>query len=188
SRGESRRLDALLVCDPRRSRTFRHTDRRSAPLQHRRARGVEAHVCRGRPCREAHTRQRSGRLPRGARVHRPAGGGRAMNPRIERLRELLEEPLLVTNPTNIHYLFGFKSACELTDRVFERLVEERFVGRTERDLAWTIEQLFHDEGAEAVAFETIVASGPNSARPHGRATDRLIGRGETVIVDTGCIV
>jgi Xaa-Pro aminopeptidase len=208
-----------------------------------------------------------------------------MNPRIERLRELLEEPLLVTNPTNIHYLFGFKSsnaallvdqdrarlftdfryseaaravegvefeetkralladlagrlsgpigfeadfvsyagyetlrdgslepvprrglverlraikdeeelaaikrACEITDRVFERLVQERFVGRTERDVAWTIEQLFHDEGAEAVAFETIVASGPNSARPHGRATDRQIGRGETVIVDTGCVV
>jgi len=208
-----------------------------------------------------------------------------MNPRIERLRESLEEPLLVTNPTNILYLFGFKSsnaallvgedrarlftdfryseaaravegvefeetkrallsdlagrlsgrigfeadfvsfagyetlrggsiepvprrglverlravkdddelgaikrACEITDRVFERLVEERFVGRSERDLSWTIEQLFHDEGAETVAFETIVASGPNSARPHGRATDRQISRGETVIVDTGCVV
>jgi Xaa-Pro aminopeptidase len=208
-----------------------------------------------------------------------------MNPRIERLRESLEEPLLVTNPTNILYLFGFKSsnaallvgedrarlftdfryseaaravegvefeetkrallsdlagrlsgrigfeadfvsfagyetlrsgsmdpvprrglverlravkdddelgaikrACEITDRVFERLTEERFVGRSERDLAWTIEQLFHDEGAETVAFETIVASGPNSARPHGRATDRQISRGETVIVDTGCVV
>jgi Xaa-Pro aminopeptidase len=208
-----------------------------------------------------------------------------MNPRIERLRESLEEPLLVTNPTNVLYLFGFKSsnaallveddrarlftdfryseaaravegvefeetkralladlagrlsgrvgfeadfvsyagyetlragsiepvprrglverlravkdddelgaierACEITDRVFERLAEERLVGRTERDVAWTIEQLFHDEGAERVAFETIVASGPNSARPHGRATDRQIGRGETVIVDTGCVV
>src|SRR6185437_13077927 len=63
-----------------------------------------------------------------------------------------------------------------------------FVGRTERDVAWTIEQLFHDEGADAVAFETIVAAGPNSARPHGRATDRPIGRGETIIVDTGCVV
>jgi Xaa-Pro aminopeptidase len=205
--------------------------------------------------------------------------------RIERLRSVLEEPLLVTNPTNILYLFGFKSsnaallvdqdrarlftdfryseaaravegvefqetkralladladrlsgpigfeadfvsyagyetlrggsielvprrglveglravkdadelaaikrACEITDRMFERLVEEPFLGRTERDVAWTIEQLFHDEGADAVAFETIVASGPNSARPHGRATDRPIGRGETVLVDTGCIV
>jgi hypothetical protein len=33
-----------------------------------------------------------------------------MNPRIERLREALEEPLLVTNLTNILYLFGFKSS------------------------------------------------------------------------------
>jgi Xaa-Pro aminopeptidase len=85
-------------------------------------------------------------------------------------------------------LAALKEACEITDRVFERLVDERFVGRTERDVAWTIEQLFHDEGAERIAFETIVASGPNSARPHGRATDREIGRGETVIIDTGCTV
>jgi Xaa-Pro aminopeptidase len=208
-----------------------------------------------------------------------------VNARIERLRESLEEPLLVTNPTNIYYLFGFKSsnaallvepdrarlfsdfryaeaaravegvefeetkrallkdlagrlsgpigfeadfvtysgyetlrsgsvepvprrglvetlrsvkddqelasikrACEIADRVFERLVEERFVGRAERDVAWTIEQFFHDEGADAIAFETIVASGPNAAKPHGRAGDRQIGRGETVIIDAGCTV
>lgn len=85
-------------------------------------------------------------------------------------------------------LAALKEACEITDRVFTRLVEERWVGRTEREVAWTIEQLFHDEGAETVAFDTIVASGPNSARPHGRATDREIERGETVIVDTGCTV
>jgi Xaa-Pro aminopeptidase len=85
-------------------------------------------------------------------------------------------------------LAAVKEACEITDRVFERLAEERFVGRSERDVAWTIQQLFHEEGADSVAFETIVASGPNSARPHGRATDREIDRGETVIVDTGCTV
>jgi Xaa-Pro aminopeptidase len=181
-----------------------------------------------------------------------------VNPRIERLRESLEEPLLVTNPTNVFYLFGFRSsnaallvepdrvrlfsdfryseaaravegvefeetkrvlrsgsvepvprrglverlravkdeeeiasikrACEITDRMFERLAGEPFVGRTEVDVAWTIEQLFHDEGADKLAFETIVASGPNAARPHGRATERKIGSGETVIIDTGCIV
>jgi Xaa-Pro aminopeptidase len=85
-------------------------------------------------------------------------------------------------------LAALKKACGITDRVFERLAGEGFVGRTEREVAWTIGQLFHEEGAETVAFETIVASGPNSARPHGRATDRVIGGGETVIVDTGCTV
>jgi Xaa-Pro aminopeptidase len=33
-----------------------------------------------------------------------------VNPRIDRLRASLEEPLLVTNPTNIYYLYGFKSS------------------------------------------------------------------------------
>jgi Xaa-Pro aminopeptidase len=205
--------------------------------------------------------------------------------RIERLTRSLEEPLLVTNPVNIYYLFGFKSsnaallvapdgvrlfsdfryaeaaravegvqfeetrrgllwdlaerlsgpigfeadyvsysgwetlgsgsiepiprrglverlravkdeeeltaikrACELTDEMFERLTQERFVGRTEREVARTIEQLFDEVGAPQLAFESIVASGPNSARPHSRAGDREIRAGETVVIDTGCVV
>ncbi len=97
---------------------------------------------------------------------------------VERLRAVKDE----------HELASIKRACEIADRVFERLSEERFVARTERDVAWTIEQLFHEEGGEAVSSDSIVASGPNAARPHGRATDREIGRGETVIVDAGCTV
>ncbi len=209
-----------------------------------------------------------------------------MKERIARLRELLEEPLLVTNPVNVLYLTGFESsnaallvepervrlftdfryieaaeavegveaiqtkrslirwlaeelegrvgfeanvlpwslaeqlragaaefvprqgvveqlravkdeeelaairqACAVTDRMFERLVEEvRFVGRPERDVAWDIARLFHEEGAEEVAFEAIVGSGPTGARPHARAGDRTIGPGELVVIDTGCRV
>jgi Xaa-Pro aminopeptidase len=97
---------------------------------------------------------------------------------VERLRAVKDEQELA----------AIRRACELTDRMFERLTEERFIGRTEREVAWTIEQLFHDEGADAVAFESIVASGAQSARPHARATDREIRTGETVVIDTGCIV
>ena len=68
------------------------------------------HVGHRRTGREARARQGSGRLPGSPRVHRPARWGDDVNPRIERLRESLEEPLLVTNPVNIHYLFGFKSS------------------------------------------------------------------------------
>jgi Xaa-Pro aminopeptidase len=84
-------------------------------------------------------------------------------------------------------LGAIRRACAITDRVYERLAKETFVGRTELDIAWTLEQLFHDEGSSA-AFESVVASGPNAAKPHGRATDREIGRGETVVIDAGCIV
>jgi len=97
---------------------------------------------------------------------------------VERLRAVKDE----------HELAALKRACEITDRMFERLADESFIGRKEQDIAWTIEQLFHDEGADHVAFESIVASGPNAARPHARATSREVRTGETVVIDTGCTV
>jgi Xaa-Pro aminopeptidase len=84
-------------------------------------------------------------------------------------------------------LEAIRHACAITDRVFEQLAEERFIGRPEHEIAWTLEQLFHDGGGRG-GFEAVVASGPNAARPHARATDRKIGAGETVVIDTGCIV
>jgi Xaa-Pro aminopeptidase len=86
-------------------------------------------------------------------------------------------------------LDSFRRACAITDRMFERLVSEvRFVGRRERDVAWDITRIYHEEGAEEEAFEAIVGSGPTGARPHTRAGDRLIGEGELVVIDTGCRV
>jgi Xaa-Pro aminopeptidase len=82
-------------------------------------------------------------------------------------------------------LAALRRACGITDRVYERLADERFLGRTERELAWTIAELFHDEGAHDAAFEPVVALGPNAARPHSRPTDRKIAAGETVVIDAG---
>src|SRR6266849_5980603 len=110
SRREPGCVDPLLVRDPGCGRTLRGAGRRSAPLQHRGARGMAALLRARRSRREARHRPRPGRLSRGARVPGRAGRDRALNPRLDRLRESLEEPLLVTNPTNIFYLFGFKSS------------------------------------------------------------------------------
>ena len=86
-------------------------------------------------------------------------------------------------------LDSFRGACALTDRMFERLVSEvPFVGRRERDIAWDITRLYHEEGADSESFEAIVGSGPTGARPHARAGDRVIGEGELVVIDTGCRV
>jgi Xaa-Pro aminopeptidase len=81
-----------------------------------------------------------------------------------------------------------RRACEITDRVFERLTEVPFVGRTERDVSWDVTRLFHEEGGEELAFESIVGAGPTGARPHARAGDRKIGSGELVVIDAGCTV
>jgi Xaa-Pro aminopeptidase len=76
----------------------------------------------------------------------------------------------------------------VTSSAFEAFAEERFIGRKERDLAWRLEELFHEHGGEGLAFETIVAGGPNAAKPHHRAGDREIEAGDTVVVDAGAAV
>ena len=61
-------------------------------------------------------------------------------------------------------------------------------GRTERAVARELESLMLDHGAEARAFETIVATGANSAVPHHRPTDAVLTRGDFVKIDFGAVV
>ena len=53
-------------------------------------------------------------------------------------------------------------------------------------MAAELEMEMRRNGAEAVAFESIVASAERSALPHAEPTDRVIGKGELVIIDYGC--
>lgn len=108
-------------------------------------------------------------------------GGLELEPRyglVESLRALKDEA----------ELSKIRRAAAITSEALERFAEERFTGRTERELAWRLEQLFHELGAHGSAFETIVAGGPNGARPHSRPTDRCIEEGETVVIDAGAQV
>jgi Xaa-Pro aminopeptidase len=78
-----------------------------------------------------------------------------------------------------------RRAAAITNQAYERLAEERFVGRTERELAFRFWSFMHEAGAHGEAFETHVASGPNGATPHAATSDRVVQEGETVIVDAG---
>jgi Xaa-Pro aminopeptidase len=116
-----------------------------------------------------------------AQVETLRGGGIEVVPRVglvERLRAVKDESELE----------AIRRACRITDRVYERLSEVRFIGRTERDVSWDLTRLFHEEGGDGLAFESIVGSGPTGSRPHARAGDREIGREELVVIDAGCTV
>jgi Xaa-Pro aminopeptidase len=78
-----------------------------------------------------------------------------------------------------------RRAAVISDRVYERLADERFEGRSERDLVWRVQELLHEEGADAPGFDAIVAAGPTGSVPHAHPGDRLIGMGETVVIDLG---
>jgi Xaa-Pro aminopeptidase len=78
-----------------------------------------------------------------------------------------------------------RRATAITNEAYERLARERFVGRTEREVARRLNEIFEELGADDLAFPSIVASGPQSARPHTEPGPRTIEAGETVIVDAG---
>ncbi len=61
-------------------------------------------------------------------------------------------------------------------------------GMTERELARSLESAMFAGGADGLSFETIVASGENSARPHARPSDRVLSVGDLVVVDFGAAV
>ncbi len=59
-------------------------------------------------------------------------------------------------------------------------------GKTEQEVAMEIQYFMRKSGAEACAFETIVASGKRSSLPHGPSSRKIIRKNEAVLVDLGC--
>ena len=81
-------------------------------------------------------------------------------------------------------------ACEAADAALSALVGGGGLrpGRTERAVARDLETLMLDHGADGPSFETIVAAGANSAVPHHRPTDAVLGCGDFVKIDFGALV
>lgn len=77
-------------------------------------------------------------------------------------------------------------ACNITDDCFEYLLNYIKIGMTEKQIANAIERFFRINGADGLAFDTIVASGPNSSKPHAVPTDRKVENGDVITIDMGC--
>ena len=102
---------------------------------------------------------------------------------LEETENIIEKQRFIKDNNEIELL---KKACEITDKCFEHLVEYIKVGMTEKQIALEIEKFFTENGAESLAFETIVASGSNSSKPHAKTTERKIDLGDPITIDFGC--
>jgi Xaa-Pro aminopeptidase len=94
---------------------------------------------------------------------------------VEQLRSIKE-------PEELGFII---KAVELADAAFEQAKAIIRPGMTEKETAWEIEKFLRQEGSEGIPFEIIVASGPNSALPHARPTEKILCSGEPVLVDMG---
>ena len=79
-----------------------------------------------------------------------------------------------------------KKACEITDLCFNHLLDFIKIGTTEKEIAFEIEMFFRKNGAEGLAFDTIVAIGENSANPHWVPSDRAVRMADPILIDMGC--
>ena len=111
---------------------------------------------------------------------------------VEKLRSGSLE--LVETHGEVEALRALKDVDELTlirraslaaERGFEALTAETWVGHSERELAWRLRVLFNAHGAEGLAFETLIAGGPNGSRPHAKPGDDLVEGRTLVIADFG---
>jgi len=78
-----------------------------------------------------------------------------------------------------------RAAAALADETMTFMRKLLKPGTAESDIALDGEFFMRREGAEAASFDIIVASGPRSALPHAKTTDRELQRGDLVVIDLG---
>jgi Xaa-Pro aminopeptidase len=109
------------------------------------------------------------------------------------LQQALPDTHYVSMTAALPMLRAIKDAEELdrlaaagaaADACFEAILEVRFAGRKETEVASDLAKLLIDHGHSQVDF-TVVGSGPNGANPHHEAGDRTIEGGDMIVLDFG---
>jgi Xaa-Pro aminopeptidase len=85
-------------------------------------------------------------------------------------------------------LSRIKQAIALADEAFAHIVSFIEPGMTEKEVAWELEVFMRTRGAEKLAFDLIVGSGPNGAMPHATVSERVIRAGEPIVMDMGAAI
>lgn len=103
-------------------------------------------------------------------------------PRLVPMQGLVETLREIKDEAEIRVM---KASSDLMVRILGEVIPRIEPGRSEKEIAWEIEGLAREGGAEGLAFPSIVASGPNSALPHAVPTGRLLRKAEPITLDVG---
>jgi len=94
----------------------------------------------------------------------------------------IESIRIVKEPEEIE---SISQACMIADKAYEHAIKYIKPGVSEIDIACEIEYFMRKMRAKRPSFDTIVASGPRGAMPHGTASERIIQNGEAITMDFG---
>ena len=95
---------------------------------------------------------------------------------------IVERARIIKDDCEIHAL---REAGRRLSSVARRVPAFVRAGRREQEIAADIDAALREAGFSRPAFETIVASGPNSAFPHARPTGRRLEAGQPTVLDFG---
>ena len=97
---------------------------------------------------------------------------------------IIEKQRMIKDEEEINNL---QKACEITDNCFNYLLTYIRPGMTEKQIADEIDE-YYKRRTDGLAFDTIVASGENSSKPHAVPTNRKIEENDIITIDMGCKV
>ena len=80
---------------------------------------------------------------------------------------------------------SIKKACKITDECYTYILNYIKPGMTEKQIAREIDDYYYKH-SEGTSFETIVASGENTSKPHAIPTERQIQEKDIITIDMGC--
>ncbi len=109
----------------------------------------------------------------------------AMAPRVIPVAEIIETLRQVKDAGEIA---AIRAATALAHDALDAVLPTIAVGERELDVAARLEHALRDRGSEWHPFQTIVASGPRSALPHARSSERRLERGDLILIDYGARV
>jgi len=112
------------------------------------------------------------------RLYTPGVGGTI---KIKKTVDLIEKLREIKDQEEVK---NIKKACLLTDKTFEYVKKKIKVGFTEKETEYLIQDFIRRNGGD-LSFDTIIASGPNSANIHHKPADRKIKKGDPVMLDFG---
>lgn len=104
------------------------------------------------------------------------------NLKLKPSHNLIEKQRMIKTEQEIQLI---EKAQRIAEKVFLEVKKNLKVGKTEKQIAWEIEKLGHDFGADTISFAPIIGFNENSASPHHQNSDRKLKKGDVVLVDMG---
>ncbi len=106
------------------------------------------------------------------------------NCKLQATQGIIENARIIKTPEEVLLI---TKAQRIAEKVFIEVRKNLKPGKTEQEIAWEIEKLGHEYGADTISFPAIVGFQENSASPHHQNSGRKLKKGDIVLIDMGMI-